>query len=880
MPEQIYLGNYPEGLTLNRTAFAISNVAFPTLRNFYVWRGRVKRKRGTAKLGRLQVQVQMVAVAPLAWQDLGPNLVAGAINLRTALGLQANSDLVPKSISLVVGANTYTEPSTPNGTLVGVPGGSGTVNYATTDITIAGGAGLQITGTFSYYPDLPVMGLEDFVSNAVSSKYPLTIAFDTTYAYQVNQTGGESFYNVSYYKGTNNPVFWSNSDDSQFWTTNYQSAFWATNNKPGLHLLTATYVSGTTTTALTFTFTTIAGPFKTLIVGDKLWFNEFGTPTTLNGVTGTVTTIVNPATGTYIVTFAAVQTSVTSGIVMMLTNSLPGQDGIRWYDGDPTNRTGLPTGSGLGWVNFCPPLTATNTSINDLNPALYYLVGALSIIPFKDRLIFFGPQIQSSAGVVYQRPIQDTVIYSWNGTPYYSALVPTSPTTTESFDPTAYYVDQAGKGGYQSAGISQPALTFVPNGDVYLVGFGGTGKKTRLVYTGNDIQPFIFYLINSEMPSSATFSGITMDEGMLDIGQYGLCFTTQQSAERADTAIPDNIFQIQAPNNGVQRVNSVRDFYRELIFWTYPTGSGSAAQGSWKYPNTTLLFNYRDNTWAFLDENWTAQGTYREGSNRTWMTLPFKTWAEWREPWNAATSQAQYPTIVCGNPQGYVLKRTDDTGEAPSGDIQAVVGNLITSVNHCVNVGDFLFISGAIGNTSLNGIIVRVVTLSGANQFYIDTSASAGTYLGLGTYTRLVVPLLQTKQFQPYWQQGRQVRLGVQKYLLDNSGDGQITVNIYLNQDANSVFNADPIYPDDDSTNESLVQTQLLYTGPEPGNLQMQSAASQAQIWHRLNTSLIGDTFQIGLTLSPAQMKDVKLSTAEIVLHGMQLTIDKGPTLS
>jgi hypothetical protein len=60
----------------------------------------------------------------------------------------------------------------------------------------------------------------------------------------------------------------------------------------------------------------------------------------------------------------------------------------------------------------------------------------------------------------------------------------------------------------------------------------------------------------------------------------------------------------------------------------------------------------------------------------------------------------------------------------------------------------------------------------------------------------------------------------------------------------------------------------------------MPTAESQYQIWHRYNTSLIGDTFQIGLTLSDAQMRDYYLATAEIALHGMHLTVDKAGHLA
>jgi hypothetical protein len=63
--------------------------------------------------------------------------------------------------------------------------------------------------------------------------------------------------------------------------------------------------------------------------------------------------------------------------------------------------------------------------------------------------------------------------------------------------------------------------------------------------------------------------------------------------------------------------------------------------------------------------------------------------------------------------------------------------------------------------------------------------------------------------------------------------------------------------------NDSLINSSVLYTCPEstnlgltPANINLQTptAIQQSQIWHRMNTSLIGDTIQIGFTISNEQM--------------------------
>lgn len=893
MPEQIYIGNFAKGLTTSRLPFVIDNEAFPTMYNFYSWRGRAKRKRGTFFLGQLQFQAQ-IAATPLSWQFAAFNLIAGAGNLIVQYLLGSTASINPGTINLLVAGQTYTD-LLMDGTLQGSAGGTGTIDYATGAFTIAGGGASLVTNgaavahptvSFGYFPGLPVMGLEDFAFNSIPSlpnvvtTYPFLLAFDTEFSYQCNQAPAAAFfYDVSYYKQTNNPVVWSGGDYQQFWSTNYQSAFWATNNKPGFNFVTGTYTSGTGTPNITFNFKSGGINFTTLVIGDQLWFNEWTAGgVTINGLVGIVSNITGAAAGNYIVTFTGNQTVSGTGIAQLLTNSITGQDGIRWYDGDPTSGTGIPTTTAVGWANFAPPLTGAIVSIDDEPASLYYMVGALAIVPFKDRLIFFSPWIQTSTGAPIQ--LLDTALWSWNGTPYYNSLTPVN----ETFSVTAYYQDQTGLGGNLPAGIAQPIATVSNNEDVLIVGFGGRGRKTRFVYTGNDLQPFLWYNINSELPSDCTFSAVVLDKGAIDIGAYGIAMTDQQSSTRIDLDIPDQVFQIQAPNFGVQRVNAIRDFFREWIYFSYPVNSSS-----WRFPTMSFLYNYRDNTWGTQYENFTHHGSYLPKTKRTWLTTGFSSWNTWREPWNSGSSSPLFPNIIAGNPQGYVLVKGQGTGESISGTIQAITNSLgvtqVASIDHCVQEGDYLLITGCLGTTSINGLIGKVTSTPTANSFVIDLPFPAGVYLGLGKFTRLSQPLIQTKQFPVYWDQGRQCRLSVQKYLMDYTANAQVTVNVYLSQDPDDAWNS----PGSNPPPNGLVYSQIMYTCPESlnigltpanTNLQMPTAAGQYQIWHRFNTSLIGDSVQIGITLSDSQMRNLTYATSEISLHGMHLTVDRGPQLA
>lgn len=180
---------------------------------------------------------------------------------------------------------------------------------------------------------------------------------------------------------------------------------------------------------------------------------------------------------------------------------------------------------------------------------------------------------------------------------------------------------------------------------------------------------------------------------------------------------------------------------------------------------------------------------------------------------------------------------------------------------------------------------------SDPNSFGLNPEPTSGTYFGGGVITRYYVPLIQTKQFNPSWGLSRKTRIGPQQYLLSTTQSAQITLQIYLSQDGANPYNDPPIVPELNSPNDALVYSNILYTCPESTNLgltpfnvnlQMPTAINQSQIWHRMNTSLLGDTVQIGFTLSEAQMRDPNLNyqVAEIELHSMVIDVNPSQILA
>lgn len=877
-----------KGLRNDRLAFNIDNDAFPTLINAFQWRSRVRRKRGTSLLCRLQRYLGVT--------DVSGNLVVTITPAPIDSGI----------ITVKIGTDIFVDAGGASPVnLTTNSAGTAVLNRTTGVLTITG----SIPNTAVIYnPTLPAMGLEDYQNP--SREFVECLAFDTKYSYQIQTGTPFQAYDVSFYKNPSasatlpsyapksiwTRTSWNGQDYQQFFTTNYQGCLWATNgiNIPfnttniGMQYIGITGISiGAGGPPATITITTSAN--HGLSVGDFVFLNEINGNTGINFQTGYVT--VTPALNqiTVVLPNATIGGAYSNGgIVQYLTNrNDTTKDCLRWYDGDPTN--GNPNNptfqQGRGWVNFCPPLSRGTFPTGELPTAQYYLVGARMIVPFKDYLLFLGPVVQTSAAGS-QAYLPDTIIYSQNGTPFYTCsftgdpsaattvfnpvLVPQGQTATAS----AFFEDQAGFGGFITAGISQAITTVTSNEDVLLVGF--ENSKTRVVFSGNNLLPFSFYFISTEYGSSATFSAINMGDGDITLGNRGFVLTTQTNVNRVDLQIPDEVFEVKLSNNGRSRVCAQRDFINEWIYFTYPSNQSNS-----KFPGITLQYNYRDGSWSQFYESYTTYGLFRKSSGLTWATVGqiYPSWSSWDVPWNAGTNTVFQPDVIAGNQQGFIMIREEGTDEGFSLAIQNIAGSVVTCPNHNLNNGDYIIINNVKGDvgSQVNGKIFSVVN-SGINSFTLNPLIDAAVYQGGGEIQRMYVPFIQTRQFPVFWEAARKTRIGAQQYLLTKTDDGEIELLIFLSQNSSSAYNAGGIYPDNNVVNGSLIYSTTLYTCPESlnlgltqftKNLQTPTATQQSQIWHRLNTSLIGDTVQLGFTMSDRQMREFAPVTVTTGITGI-----------
>jgi hypothetical protein len=199
-----------------------------------------------------------------------------------------------------------------------------------------------------------------------------------------------------------------------------------------------------------------------------------------------------------------------------------------------------------------------------------------------------------------------------------------------------------------------------------------------------------------------------------------------------------------------------------------------------------------------------------------------------------------------------------------------ILGAIITSPNHGLDDDDFIEIFNVIGVTNVNNVIfkIQVVTRDTFSLILTDDQLAnppTGTYLGGGVYRRIYRPQIQTKQFQLAWDQARKTRIGNQHFLFQSTTEGEVTIQLYMSQADNFPVNTPQNAP-------YLISSDIVLTRPDP-NIGNGYPPDPNQMWHRLTNSFIGDTVQLGLTLSDDQMRDNAINSAEIVLHAIAMNL-------
>ena len=526
-------------------------------------------------------------------------------------------------------------------------------------------------------------------------------------------------------------------------------------------------------------------------------------------------------------------------------------DGIRWYG---ENNLG---GFDPGWANFCPILEKTNNT---------RLMASLIILPYKDRLLclntFEGVGPTATDGVRFPQRAR----WSQNGTPYYEAPVPTNLVSNIS----AWESVETGKGGFVDAPTNEQITSTALLKDSLIVFF--ERSTWRLAYSNNENEPFYWERINTELGSESTFSSIIFDNTVLTIGDKGIIGANQNKVERIDEQIPDDIFKIQNQNQGPQRTHGVRDFKRELSYWTYPASDAPQEYTPRTFPNRLFVYNYRSNNWSMWSGQFTTLGLFYKDKDDSWATTTIL-WQDAQYSWTSGAIQSRFPEVIGGNQQGFVhIIDNKNVVDNIFFLTSVIVGvkTVVTCPNHNLQLGAVVELDGLVGGTmsNLDGTRAEIDQIIDVDTFRLDFDSSAETGPATAGFVKIVPGFnILTKRFNDFISEDQSVDIPYVDFYLQTTDGGEISIDIYTDQ--SSEIPMPNLFVNSSTDRFTYSPTHTLST-QKADTFQKEGAPDR--IWVRLYSNTSGQFIQFRLYLSVDEKIDKRIQGADLQLNAMMLT--------
>ena len=534
-------------------------------------------------------------------------------------------------------------------------------------------------------------------------------------------------------------------------------------------------------------------------------------------------------------------------------------------------------GSGASGATSDPPRITDGTTWISFNSGTWNRIDAtnslynwLCNLPYRGRMVTFNTyEGLTAAGPTSAQNYPNRIRWSTIGNPFIPFAA--GPPATGS-----WRSDIRGQGGFLDIPTSE---------DIISVGFVRDNlviycerSTWQLRYTGRSISPFQIEKVNSELGTESTFSAVQFDTSLVGIGDKGIVECDSYKSERIDIKILDLVFQFNALNNGVSRVQGIRDFPNRLAYWTIPlVGQYDPAIGDGIFPNQRLVYNYENDSWALFNDSLTALGNYQTESSRTWLNTPTK-WINADYTW--IDQPQSYPAILGGNQQGFIEYLDTNT----TNDVSLFISNIvqgsattpsvvITSPNHNMMTDFVIGISGIPTGSpfsSLNGGIYGI-KVSDANTFSIYTfnaqsnafdivviGTPSGDYAGGGLINIRENFSITSKKFN-FLDEGQNIQMGYLDVLMsstDNPNKGAISLNVYLDYDDENVSNT---LPDNevDGSNPPVPDTffnSIIPTFPST----LASSKQGTKFWQRVYCATRANFLTLKYTFSNSQMNGIE----------------------
>lgn len=539
------------------------------------------------------------------------------------------------------------------------------------------------------------------------------------------------------------------------------------------------------------------------------------------------------------------------------------------------------------------PTTITRTTDATGTIVASYVQSARLVVPFKDRLLLLNTIENDANGATAWSSGMPTTTgitpanyvtsnntqyvnrcrFSHNGSPY-SHVAWLEPNQVHNFDGTGVAV--ADGGGFIDAPTEESIVSCEFIKDRLIVYF--EGSTWELAYTGNQVLPFVWQKLNTELGAESQNSVVPFDKVILGVSTVGITACNGSNVQEIDDKIPDEVYNIRQESLGIARISSIRDYFADLVYWAYPVNAQNSSQ---VYPTQVLVYNYLNDSWGINNDTITSFGYFEQQPNLTWATWN-TTWEQSNWTWSSASSTtANFRQVIGGNQQGYVfICDTEESRNARNLQITNIVtsgtGVNVTIINHnlqTTNVnsprtGDFVAIENTQGAT-LSGAGVYPFRYVDVNTIFINNVTLTGTYTGGGTASRVSNLYIRSKQWNPYIDKGFNLFLSKIEFGVLKTEDGQVTVDYYPSQTELSMLDQGGVLGTD-----SLMSNGILETSPYNAAF-YPLEQEQNMLWHPIYFQSSGETIQILIHMSVDQMGIPQIAFSDFELDGMVLHTKK-----
>lgn len=871
--DKFLIAPFNTGLQTNLRPFLIMDDAFESIENAYVFRGRVRKRFGSLLMGATQLNSRLRV-------DLSSG--GAGVGITTALGAATGNVLIitglatlPLAIGQIfsIGSVIFTV------SVLGTPGlmlnNNTPTNLGNTDSS--GNAAGIVPGAVGVIGQVFMIGTQKFTVVVANGALSTTGSGSGTFNIA---TGAYTFTGAA----ASTAIFWNpavgtfNTTTGAFVFSN-APALTAIYFYPSLPVVGITqYESGAVNNHPSYAFDP---SFAYLFTGGSwarsgaaLWHGA--------------------ADGTNFMWTCNWQGSVSSantGVPVMFATNFnftlgAGKPGVSddpiWYTADGSVWVAM-LGSSVNGIFFLPAGGARVTSP--------FVQTARIIVPFKNRLVLLNTVENNNsggAGSGTATQYKNRCRYSFNGSPL--AL-------NAWYEPNQ--VDAAGAvaagAGFIDAATEEQIISAEFIKDRLIVYF--ERSTWELAYTGNEILPFIWNKLNTELGSQSTFSTVPFDKEILTIGNTGIHSCNGSNVSRIDEKIPDEIFEFKASANGNLRTAGIRDYFAECVYWTFVSDLSEPTQ---TFPNQILVYNYKNGSWALNDDCFTAFGYFEQQTDLTWASSAPSTWLQNNQTWSSGLTQANQRVIIAGDQEGFVVKLATDDNPSPNAPAMQLTNIIFNGngtldlviINHNfsqagagLSFPDYLIINSIVGDATLmatlNGQIFPVDKVVDANTVRINTNLLlnlydpvitppilAGTYNGGGTIARVSNIQIRSKRYNPYDKEDFNVYLAKIDFAVQRTANGQITVDYYPSA-AEGVSMLD-----DGVASGSIMGNNILETSPY-SQTYYPLEQFQEMLWHPVYFQSSGECIQLIIYMSQRQMMISKIALSDFELEGMILYTQK-----